>query len=385
MKITEKLKQIIKNYKDWRYAVYAMQSFDSIAGGLIGIFMVIYFLTLGYSVSQIFIFYIINNLSILVLFFIAGFFSKRFGLAKTLSVRLIFLFLSLFLLYNLDENQVYFYWISVLSAAEISFYWFPLHVIFAKNSRADLMGSHVGKLFGIPKLIKLFVPLIGAGITYFFGFKALFLFAGIIYAIPVIPFFFIEKIPAEVNINFERILDYTRRYKKYFFAELFLSISDDIEYYVVPIFIFLTFRNIFSIGILTTFLSLGSAIFMMIVGKYSDKREKHKLMRIGAIAMMIIWLGFYFVTSQVAYFVLSFFSGFLGALISIPFRSIFYINAQDNHVEDFIIFREIPLSIGRVLLYGVGLFLVDQIKIIFLFSLLPFLYLMFYKNKVNIV
>lgn len=378
MDIINKLKKITKKYKDWRYAVYAMQSFDSIAGGLIGVFMVIYFLTLGYSVAQIFIFFIINNSAILILFYLAGLFAKRFGIAKTLLARLIFLFLYLILIYNLDKFPEFFYAISVLSAADIAFYWFTLHVLFAKNSKKELMGDHVSKLFAIPKLIKLFVPLLGATITYYFGFKALFVFAGIIFAIPVIPFMLIEKIPVEVNINFERILDYVRRYKKYFFVELFLSISDDIEYYILPIVIFLTFRNIFSIGILSTFLSLGSAIFMMIVGKYSDKVEKHKLMRIGGIAMMIIWLGFYFVTSQAAYFVLSFFSGFLGALISIPFRSIFYINAKDNHVEDFVIFREIPLSIGRVLLYGIGLFLLGQAKIIFLFSLLPFLFLMFF-------
>ena len=378
MKILKKIKSISKNYKDWRYAVYAMQSFDSIAGGLIGVFMVIYFLTLGYSVAQIFIFFIINNIAILILFFVVGVFAKHFGLAKTLLIRLVFLFFSLFLIYNLDKFPEYFYVISVLSAAEVAFKMFPVHVMFAKNAKKELMGDHVGKLFAIPKLIKLFVPMLGATITYYFGFKALFVFAGMIYAIPVIPLLFVEKIPVEVNINLERILDYIRRYKKYFFAELFLSISGELEYYIMPMFIFLTFKNIFSIGILTTFLSLGSAIFMMIVGKYSDKVGKRKFMRIGAIVMMIIWLGFYFATSQESYFILSFFSGFLGALILIPFSSIFYINAKDNHVEDFVIFREIPLSIGRVLLYGIGLFLVGHIKIIFLFSLLPFLFLMFF-------
>ena len=378
MKITEKLNQIIKNYKDWRYAVYAMQSFDSIAGGLIGIFMVIYFLTLGYSVSQIFIFYIINNFSILVLFFIAGFFSKRFGLARTLSVRLIFLFLSLFLLYNLDKHQAFFYWISVLSAAELAFYWFPLHVIFAKNSKKELMGSHVSKLFAIPKFIKLFVPILGSVITYYFGFKALFVFAGGVYAITVIPFLFVEKIPAEVSINFERIIDYARRHKKYFLTEMFLTIPAETEAFILPMFLYLSFSNIFSIGFFATFVSLGSAIFMMLVGKYSDKIGKRKFMRIGSIFMLTIWLGFYFATKQEVFFILSLLSGFLGALISIPFKSIFYINAKNNHVEDFVIFREIPIAIGRVLLFSFGLLFVTKVKLIFLFSLLPYLFMMFF-------
>ena len=53
-------KTILDRLHEWRFSIYAMHSIDGIAGGLIGIFIPIYFLTLGYSVSQIFVFFILR-------------------------------------------------------------------------------------------------------------------------------------------------------------------------------------------------------------------------------------------------------------------------------------------------------------------------------------
>jgi MFS family permease len=372
------IKNILNKFKDWRFSTYAMQSIDGMAGGLVGIFIPIYFLSIGYSVSQIFIFFIINNFSILVFFFVASWFAKNLGLVKTLFARLVFLALNLFLLYNLKAWPSFFYLISVLSAIELAFYWFPLHVVFAKSAESETMGEQVSKLFALPSLVGIVIPLIGAGISTLFGFKALFIVAGIIYLISIVPFLFVGHIPIEVKINFSRIIDYAHRYKKYFVAEFFLGISSEVEAYILPIFLFLTFSNILSIGFLATFLGLGSAIFTLLVGKYSSRIEKKKFLRTGAVVMIVIWVGRYFSIDQVLFYILSILAGVLNALISVPFNSIFYINAKNNHVEDFIIFREIPISLGRIMLYSIGLLFVSQIKISFLISVIPYVFLLFF-------
>lgn len=372
------IKNILNKLKDWRFATYTMQSINGMAGGLVGIFIPIYFLSIGYSVSQIFIFFIINNFSILVFFFVASWFAKYFGLVKTLLIRLLFLAVNLFLLYNLKNWPDFFYFISVLSAIELAFYWFPLHVVFAKSSESETMGEHVSKLFALPSLVGIVIPLIGAGITTLLGFKALFIVAGIIYLVSIIPFLFVGKIPIEININFNRIIDYARRYKKYFVAEFFLGISSEVEAYILPIFLFLTFNNILSIGFLATFLGLGSAIFTLLVGKYSSRIDRKKFLRAGAIVMIVIWIGRYLSIDQTSFYILSILAGFLSALISVPFNSIFYINAKNNQVEDFVIFREIPISLGRIMLYGAGLFIISQIKISFLISVIPYVFLLFF-------
>ncbi|MEI7498538.1 MAG: MFS transporter [Candidatus Falkowbacteria bacterium] len=369
---------ILTKLQNWRIAIYTMHAVDGMAGSLIGIFIPIYFLSLGYSVAQIFIFFIINNLLILLFFFVAGWVAQRFGLLQTLVMRLIFLLINLVLLYYLKNQPSFFYFISALSAIELALYWFPLHVVFAKSSELDTMGKHVGSLFALPSLVGLFIPLIGAGITAWLGFSALFLFAGIIYLISIIPVIFMAKIPIVVNINFDRILTYLRNYKKYFVAEFFQGISSEVEGYILPIFLFLTFNDILTIGFIGTFLSLGSAIFTLFIGKLSDKIDRKQMLRAGALAMILIWVGRYFSINQISFFMLSIASGFLGALISVPFNSIFYINAKKSDVEDFVIFREIPISLGRVVLYSTGLLLVSQVKITFLFSMAAYLFMLIF-------
>ena len=265
-----------------------------------------------------------------MLFFLANWFAEKFGLVGALLLRLLFLSLSLFLLYNLKSWPNGFYLISILSAAEIAFYWFTLHVVFAKSSKIEAMGDHISKLIALPSLVKLVVPLIGAGVSILFGFKTLFIFAGFIYVFSIIPFLFNGHIPIEVHISFSGIMDYARRYKRYFVAEFLLNMQGEIEGYVLPIFLFLTFHNVLSIGFLATFLSLGGAVFTLLIGKYSDRIDRKKILRAGAFAMMIIWIGFYFSINQTTFYALSALSGFLGALISVPFGSIFYIINQPS-------------------------------------------------------
>ncbi len=378
MALKEKVISFLSRFKDWRIATYAMHSIEGMASGVIGIFMPIYFLTLGYSVAQIFIFLLVNYFLLLFFIFITGWFAKKFGLVNTLLIRLLFVFIGLVLLVNLKNWPDSFYAISVLNAVKTAFYWFPLHVIFAKSSENKAMGDHVGKLIALPSLVKLIVPLLGAGITFLFGFKALFIFAGAIYIISIIPFLFISKIPIEVNISFGKIIDYTRRYKKYFIAEFLLSVSQEVENYILPIFLFLTFNDIFTIGLLATFLGLGSAIFTLLIGKYSDRIDRKKFLRAGAIAMVIIWVGRYLAVDELSFYALSILAGFVGVLIAVPFSSIFYINAKNNHIEDFVIFREIPIFMGKMFVYGAGLILISQIKLTFLISIAPYLFLLIF-------
>lgn len=378
MALKERAIKFLSRLKDWRIATYAMHSIDGVASGLVGIFMPIYFLTLGYSVSQIFIFLLLNYFLLLFFIFIVGWFAHKFGLSKTLLVRLLVVILGLILLVNLKSWPEFFYLISVLNAVKIAFYWFPLHVIFAKSAENKAMGDHVGKLFALPGLAKLAAPLLGAGITFVFGFKALFVFAGVIYLISITPFLLISKIPIEVNINLSKIIDYTRRYKRYFIAEFFLSISQEVENYILPIFIFLAFGNIFTIGFLATFLGLGATIFTLFIGKHSDRTDRKKVLRIGAVVMALIWFGRYLAADEISFYALSILAGFFGVLITVPFSSIFYINAKNNHIENFVIFREIPIFFGKMFVYGAGLILVSQIKLTFLLSAIPYLFLLIF-------
>lgn len=354
-----------------------MQTIEGLAGGLIGVFIPIYFLTLGYSLTDIFYFFIVNNLVILILFLAAALFARRFGFAKTIGLRLVFLFANLYLLFNLKSYPGAFYLISILSAAEIAFYWFPLHVIFAKATDHEKVDEHVSNMMALPALAKALLPFFGAAISALFGFKALFVVAGIFYLASAVPLLFIEHIPVEVRISGAKISEYAKRFKRYFAIETLLSAVGEIEGYLLPIFLFLVFKDIMAVGAVATYLSLGAALFTMIVGKYSNHGNAKAFLRVGALSMALVWLARFTAETQTAFYLLSVVAGFCGVLISIPFSSMIYRNAKDSHVEDFIIFRELPISLGRVTLYVLALLIASNIEWSFVAAAASYLALIF--------
>jgi len=67
-------------------------------------------------------------------------------------------------------------------------------------------------------------------------------------------------------------------------------------------------------------------------------------------------------------------------MIDISFNAIFYDKAAEKKdLDEFIVFREIPIAIGRIFLWTLMLFLIDKFAIIFILAGLASLYFIFFK------
>lgn len=359
--------------------IFAMHSIEGFAGSLVSIFIPIYFLSLDYSLSQIFIYYIIFSLSTLLFFFVSGKFANSYGLKKNLLVRYPFLFLYIFFLYQIkSDNNFLFYSLAIISSIQTAFYWFPLHYLFAYNSEEKNMGESVSKLSAIPQFISIFAPLLGGLITSFYGFKSLFIVALLIYISSFFPLLMSDEIKTNIKLDLTKIKELYNKYKRYFFAEIFENIGEEIEIIILPIFIYLTFKNIFSIGAIGTLLGLGGAAFTYFIGKKADKSNKKNLLKIGAGSLCLVWLSRYFINNEYFFYIASLVAGFMNVLVLVPFGAMIYSNAKKENIDEFIIFREIPVVIGRVAIYSICLLLVSHIKLSFFAAVFSFLLLFFY-------
>src|SRR3989339_165777 len=153
--------------------IYIMHSIEGFAMSLIGIFIPIYFLTLGYSVSDVLIFFITHYTLLPVFGFLAIWVAGRIGLQKTIMTRFPFLFAYLGLLFLLPSRPVPLSLIAFFMALNSALYWIPLHILFARNTDKKDAGSSTGKLFAWPQIASLAGPLLGGFIAATFGFKAL--------------------------------------------------------------------------------------------------------------------------------------------------------------------------------------------------------------------
>jgi MFS family permease len=359
-------------------AIYIMHSINGLAGSLVGIFIPIYFLGLGYSLFQIFVYWLVYGVGVLLSFIVTGYFAAKFGLRKSILAGFPFLFLFMILLYGLKSHPIPIYLVGIVSAISVGFYWFPLHVFFASNSTEGKMGKNVGKLFAFPQLIGILGPLVGGVIAGLGGFRLLILTSIVVYLLSAVPLFWIPELEIPVTLNLSKLQELFKHYSSYFSIEFVENIREEMEGIIWPIFIFLTFRNIFSIGILGALLSLGSFVFMLFIGKYTDKMDKKIFMKAGSLIMIAIWILRYFVSGPIPYYSLTILAGFFGALIVIPFSAFYYNLAKKDNVAEFIIFREIPVTLGRIVLYSLALIIVSNIKITFLFTAFASIFYLFF-------
>ncbi len=347
-------------------AVYIMHSLHIFAISLIGIFIPIYFLVLHYSVSQVFVYYLIYVTATLFFFLFASFIAREFGLKRTLLLYLPFQFTYLALLYILPFTHVYLLVIALADAAAVGFYWYPLHLFFISLAQKKNMGNSVGKFLAFPKLITIASPLLGGFIAIYGGFSLLIIITAVLYALSSIALFYLPDSKPMIQFKLERFLALARKYSRYLFVEIGEHIREDVGRVILPIFIFITFGSILSVGFIGSLLGAGSALFILLIGHYIDRLNRIHLLRFGAVITMIIWTIFFFMHGEIALYALTLTAGFFGALLLVPYNTLMYDYATENTPAEFIIFREVPVTIARILVYGFGILFASSLSYLFL-------------------
>jgi MFS family permease len=168
-------------------AIYTMHSIQGFALSLIGIFIPIYLLILGYSISQVLVFFIIYYLAGLIAAFAAIYIASKIGLRQTLIFRLPFTFVFFILLYLLDSAHIPLGIIAFFGGWQNTLYWIPVHILFTRSAKQKNIGASTGKLFAFPKIASMAGPLLGGFIATFFGFKILISVVFIILLISAFP------------------------------------------------------------------------------------------------------------------------------------------------------------------------------------------------------
>jgi len=358
-----------------------MNAIYGLAGSFIGIFIPIYLLEKNLNPANVFWFYLVYAVGVLLFFFLANKIVRSIGLRKTVLLGYPFLFLYFFLLYTLNQYNTPLYVLAIVNAFQASLYWFPLHMWLTHTSRQEGIGNDLGKFFAASQIVGLLAPVIGAFVVVLFGFKSLFLLTGAIYLISVIPVLYLPEFPFKEKIHIRRFFQLLKERPHYIAAEIFENIREDAEAIIWPVFVYLAFRNILSIGYIGTISSIGVILFNLIVGRYTDKAGKNKLFGAGALIMVVIWVLRFFTTTPLVAYSLTLAAAFFGVLIMIPINAIVYGLAKTEDAPTFILFREFGVTLGRVLLYIFAFFVIQSINYIFAFTAIACLGLLYLSQK----
>jgi len=355
-------------------AIYWLNSINSLAWSLFGVFVPVYLITLGYPLESIVYFYLLDSVTLFVFCVIASYLCTKIGLRKSMFFYLPFLLMLIGMLYFIKEFNIPLWVIAVTSGMQTALYFVPLNIIFARAANEKKMGSSVGKLMAYSQIASLAAPLIGGAVAVSGGFQLLFVGSALLFIFSGSFLFLISDADDRVEVDFRKVPAFFKKYPRYAIVQVFQFFQKTLEDVIWPVFVFLAFNNILSVGLVGSLLGAGSCFFMLFVGKRADNGSKRLLLKIGALMLAIIWLCRFFIHGQAAYYVFTVFAGFFGVLITIPFGAMAYNISKKGDIAEFNIFRELTILAGRVMSFGLVLMVVGRLDYTFIAAALSGLF-----------
>lgn len=331
--------------------VYLAHTINIVACSLIAVYVPAYLLTLGYPLSRVILYYIITHgvgLAFGLFLFVP--LVQRWGLLNTFKLYYplqIILLLSLSLLKtHLIQPEI----VAIFNGLASFAYWIPMNIFFIKHSDYQEMGSNLSKFFALPKLFGIIGPLIGAFLIPFIGFWPVF----IITAIGVITSFFplaqLGDKEITISLNFSKAIKRIARNKTIFIFEFFDNIIEESEWFW-SIYVFIIIGSLVTPGIVGSLQAIGGSLFTLLLGKYANKHNK-KLIPVVALLILLITFIRIFIKQPISAYFITVSASFLLSLFLVVYFSTIYKTVKNDNEEEFMVLREIPTVLGRMVVFA---------------------------------
>ncbi|HEA46167.1 MAG TPA: MFS transporter [Candidatus Pacearchaeota archaeon] len=328
---------------DGLYGSVALKSF---AESFIAIFVPVYLLTLGFSIQNIALYFLVYLTSVLLCFPFGLTLNSKIGIKKTMGVGIFFLIIGYLLLNSLQFGNIHYLFVAFVFGTSTGFYWSGFHLEFSKFSDKRKEASEISMLNILAMTAGAAGPLLGAIFISKISFNFLFLIVSGLLLLSVVPLFFTKDTKIKYKFSLKETLRAdTKKKAMAYQASAVLGIANAIFW---PLFIFLTLKNVLSLGIIITVTAFIEIIFLFFIGKLSDK-HKYKVLKIGIFSHSFSWLGRLLFLTPIGIFLSNLYSSLSSALIRLPFTKIIYERSKNvKRAPAYFLFREFHMAIGRI-------------------------------------
>jgi len=346
------------------YKIHISNAVRSVSLSFISIYIPVYLLDLGYSLSQTILFFVVYHAFGLVFVFVFLVpLMRNYGLVRTLKLHYPLLIISLVLLILLKDFSVLFWFVAVIGGVANFVYWVPLNILLIKHVDGKRIGSDLSIFFAMPKFFKILGPLFGALLLYVVGFWFVFVLSiiGLIASYFVI--FNIGDGNILVKVNCKNIFGKIKNRKLLFFLEIFDNVLEESEWFWI-IFVYILLDSISAPGVVGGVVAVGGALFTLIAGKYSNKHS-YAITFMASFGIIVTWGLRFFLKSPLFVYLVSIAASFIMTAFLVSYFSVIYKDVKNNKEEEFLIIREIPTVLGRMIVFGVILFNVNNPRNLF--------------------
>ncbi len=335
------------------YRIHLSHTLHNVALSVVSVYIPIFLLTLGFSLTKTIAFFATYHVAgLLFTLMVCPYLVRRWGL-----VRLLKLYypieICFFVLLNFLPTMPSLFWIiaSVGGLATFS-YWVPMNILLIKHAEAENMGSDLANFFALPKVFGILGPLISAALIPLVGFWPIFALVMIGLILSYLPLASIKNSEITTSFNFRitRAWKKIRERKLLFELEGFDNIIEESEWFW-GIFAFLLIGTLHAPGIIGSLEAFGGAVFTVIVGKYANKSAK-MLIPLASAGLITVWVIRIFIESALSAYMITTVASFVMTLFLVSYFSMIYKVVKNQKEEEFLLLREIPTVLGRMIVFS---------------------------------
>ncbi len=331
--------------KETMIELYTTRMLRAMAYSLIGVFIPIYLLNLGFSFQQVVLYLLVKYVVAGVVSPVVPFIQRKTGVKHTIFLSTLFLSVFFLMLYSIQQYHWNIFLLAVLQGFDLMFFWVPLNSEFVSRSSSKHVGKQMSVLLAIPRVISISAPFIGALVISYFNFDVLLIISLLIIISSSFPLF----LSREDFFKTKRIKKVfsskiNKKYSLLYFSKGMISVS----LYLWPLFAYYALKEYLFVGGVSTFRSVAGLLITLLMGWLSDETSLPKLVRITSALSFFSWLVVIAVpSSPLTVALLSFLVGSSFIAFSIPTFSLVCRDKVKGEELDMMTFREVVLNVGR--------------------------------------
>lgn len=344
------------------YRVQAAHVLRSIALSFVSVYVPAYLLTHGYSLQETILYYaVLHAVGLVAVFILVVPLLGRFGMVTTLRLHYPLTLLNLMLLLLGNGSPLTVWTAAVVGGIANVLHWVPLNILFMRHTEQTSLAKDFSYFFALPKIFGIAGPLIGAVLVVTLGFWANFTIAFIGLLISALSLHALQN-DERVRLHLSHAVSQWTRRKFLFLLECFDNIIEESEW-LWGIIVYLLIGSLTTPGIVSSLEALGGALFTIFVGRYINKQKSTlSILYVSIIGLALIWFARFFIATPLPAYIITVVSSFVMTLFLISYFAIIYRKVKGDQDAEFIILREIPTVLGRMVVFGIALIVATDIE-----------------------
>lgn len=346
---------------------------------LVGLFIPVYLLqAYDGKIEYVIYYYIAGNVLYGALLPMSEHTLNKIGLRRSLKVSVFFSAFYMLCLNYIEMNVLVLSIISMISVVIFRLlFWLPYHVDMAKFTDKTNRGMGVSIMWATRSALSVLMPVISGLLLKYFGFGIVFYIAIVIYISSLIPYIKLPRTKERYSWGYFETWKhfFSKNNRKLVLANIANGAENTVGLIIWPIFIWQLFEGDYlKVGAVSSLIVLVSIVLQLVVGKYTDKFDKRKMIHWGSAFYAFGWIAKVFVLSPFHVFIVGAYHGFAGIFKDTPFDALVYeLMADRGHfVDEYTALKEMAIQIGKVLMLVAVLIVATTFGLNWAFALAAF-------------